>query len=136
MWQLGVGEDLLRLLPQGVRTSPALAAAPHPRVGSARSTGEALSSRSGDLSAGVEFVKTVAIAFARLRRGDIAGVRLVGLAGADPERRTLAVELIEDHREILGPDVAWSICPSTRASSFSATTEQEQWSRSMSATSS
>jgi hypothetical protein len=71
-----------------------------------RSTGDPLSSHSGDPSAGVEFVKTVAIAFARLRRGDISGVRLVGLADADPERRTLAVELIEDHREILGPDVA------------------------------
>lgn len=106
MWLPGVGADLLGLLPQGVRTSPTLDAAPHPRLGRVRSTGAPLSSRSEEFSADVEFVKTVAIAFARLRRGDISGVRLVGLANADPERRTLAVELIADHREVLGPDVA------------------------------
>jgi hypothetical protein len=106
VWLLGLGEDLLRLRPQGVRISPTLAAVPRPRVAFVPSPGEALSSRSEDLSASVEFVKTLAIAFARLRRDDISGVRLVGLANADPERHTLAIQLIEDHREVLGPDVA------------------------------
>jgi hypothetical protein len=55
--------------------------------------------------ANVDLVKTAASGFARLRSGDISRLRLVGFGDADPERRLLVFNLVEDYRVVLGSAV-------------------------------
>jgi hypothetical protein len=52
--------------------------------------------------ANLDLVKAAASEFALLRRGDTSRLRLVGLSDADPERRSLVFNLVEDYRRILG----------------------------------
>ena len=65
-----------------------------------------LNSQSEPLLANVELVKTTASELARLRRGEVSRVRLIGLADADPERRSLVLHLVDYYRAVLGSDVA------------------------------
>jgi hypothetical protein len=55
--------------------------------------------------ANVDLVKRAVSEFAHLRRGDISRLRLVGLADADLERRSLVFNLVEDYRAVLGSAV-------------------------------
>ena len=59
----------------------------------------------------VNFVKVFAKSIERLRRGEIARLRLVGFAEATPERRGLAHGLVEDHRHSLGPEIVTRALP-------------------------
>lgn len=65
-----------------------------------------LSPQSEPLLGNIELVKTTATELARLRRGDVSRVRLVGLADADPERRSLVLHLVDYYRAVLGSDIA------------------------------
>lgn len=50
----------------------------------------------------VDLVKATAFGLARLRSREISRLRLVGLSNADPERRSLVLNLVEDYRAVLG----------------------------------
>jgi len=52
-----------------------------------------------------DLFKKVVIAIARLGKGEVAAVRVVGLSAGNDEEAALVRTLIEDHRPFLEPDV-------------------------------